>query len=189
MRHLPQRMSSLAREESSESSCRRATESPLSIADFTSMLTSFRTRLMKLFSLEGLSQCSSRFVNHSNHRAPAMQSLWRTLIPVRYLVHTSTVVRAQPLHQSRLRQRPTIDRFEAGLHPEMREQFTRGDNSPMRDFETWLPWQQLNLCSPYGADQDAVFLRTTEAYASAESEEPPVAPNGTRLLQDLPAES
>src|SRR5258708_33345414 len=81
MRHLPQRMSSLAREESSESSCRRATESPLSIADFTSMLTSFRTRLMKLFSLESLSQCRSRFVNHSNHRAPTIQSLWRTLIP------------------------------------------------------------------------------------------------------------
>src|SRR5438552_5658562 len=108
---------------------------------------------------------------------------------VRYLVHASTVVRAQPLHQSRLRERPTIDRFEAVLHPEMREQFMRGDNSPMRDFETWLPWQQLNFCPPYGADQHPILLLTTEAHTSAESEEPRVAHDGTRLFEDLPAKS
>src|SRR5258708_29590942 len=71
----------------------------------------------------------------------------------------------------------------------MRGQFMRGDNSPMRDFETWLPWQQLNFCAPYGADQHPILLPTTEAHTSAESEEPPVADNGTRLFEDLPAES
>src|SRR5258708_39822683 len=74
-------MSSFAREESSESSRRSAAESPLSIAAFTSILTSFGARLMNLISLKRLSQCRSRFVNHSNHRASAIYSLGRTLIP------------------------------------------------------------------------------------------------------------
>ncbi len=55
MRHLPQRMSSLTRAESSESSRRRVAESPLSIAALTSMLISFGTRLMNLIALKSLS--------------------------------------------------------------------------------------------------------------------------------------
>src|SRR5438105_1285152 len=71
----------------------------------------------------------------------------------------------------------------------MREQFMRGHNSPMRDFETWLPWQQLNFCPPYGADQHSILLRTTEAHTSAEPEESRVIHDGTRLFQDLAAKS
>jgi hypothetical protein len=53
----------------------------------------------------------------------------------------------------------------------MREQFMRGNNSSMRNLETWLPWQQFDFCPPDGADQDAILLRTIEAHTSAEPEE------------------
>src|SRR5260370_35040350 len=74
-------MSSLAREESSESRRRSAAESPVSIAAFTSMFTLSGTRLMNLVSPKCLGQGVSRFVNHSNHRASTIQGLRRTLIP------------------------------------------------------------------------------------------------------------
>src|SRR6266436_5226619 len=82
-----------------------------------------------------------------------------------------------------------IDRFEATFHPEMREQLIRGDNPSMRNLETWVPWQQLYFCPPYGADEHPILLRTTEAHTSAETEESRVIHDGTRLFQDLAAKS
>src|SRR5205823_7570272 len=59
----------------------------------------------------------------------------------------------------------------------------------MRDLKIRLPRQQLDFCSPHGADKDAILLGTAEADTSAAPEEPRVSHRGTRLFQDLPAES
>ena len=63
------------------------------------------------------------------------------------------------------------------------------DNPSMRDLEARLPCQQLDFRPPHGADEHATLLRTTEARITPEAEEPCGAHNGTRLFQDLPAES
>ena len=82
-----------------------------------------------------------------------------------------------------------VDRSEAFFDPEMREQIMWRDGPSMRDLETRLPWQQLDFRPPHRTDEHAILLRTTEARATAETEEPRAAHNGTRFFQNLPVKS
>jgi hypothetical protein len=59
----------------------------------------------------------------------------------------------------------------------------------MCNLELGFPRPQLNFCPPDGADQHQTSLRTSEAHATAETKEPRVAHDGTRLFPYLPAKS
>src|SRR5260370_2199827 len=78
-----------------------------------------------------------------------------------------------------------VDRLESLFHPEMRHQLSRWDDPSMCNLETGFPGHQLDFCPPDRADQHETFLRTREAHATAEAEEPCVTNDGTSLLQDL----
>src|SRR6266567_4748097 len=92
-------------------------------------------------------------------------------------------------HQSCLYQCPSVDRLESLFHPEMRQQISRWYDPTMYNLEPRLPWHQFDFRPPHRANQHATLLRTSEAHATAEAEEPRVAHNGTGLFQDLSAKS
>src|SRR5260370_2899002 len=91
------------------------------------------------------------------------------------------------LHQTCLNERPMVEGLESLFHSEMRHQLSRRDDPSMCHLETGFPGHQLDFCPPDRADQHETFLRTREAHATTEAEEPCVANNGTSLLQDLSA--
>ena len=75
-----------------------------------------------------------------------------------------------------------VDRLESLFHPEMRHQLSRRDDPSMCNLETRFPGHQLDFCPPDRADQHETFLRTREAHATTEAEEPCVTNDGTGLL-------
>src|SRR5439155_26856580 len=93
------------------------------------------------------------------------------------------------LSQSGFTNRPTVQRLESLLHPDVREQLTRWHDATMCDLEARGPEQQLNTRSPDRSNQHAISLRTPKARRPAEPQELRVNDDGTRLLQDLSAKA
>jgi hypothetical protein len=89
----------------------------------------------------------------------------------------------------RLGESPMVDGGESLLYPEVRRQLSRGDAATMWNFETRFPRHKLDFCPPNRTEEHETFLQTRKTCAAAEAEEPCVAYDRTRLLQNLSAES